>query len=471
MSERRLLRMTAPVRDPFEIPYHDVGDPGAPPRIAFVGGIHGNELNGVYVLAHLARFLRAVAEGERPPLRLTGRVVVVPAVNVLGVNLRKRAWPFDGTDVNRMFPGYDAGETTQRIAHAVMEATRAASIRVDVHSSNLDFEELPQVRLYDPSPGERSTARLFGLPAVVERPSSSVFTATLGHAWRGLGGESFVVQAGRAGDLQLEHTDRLFGAFVRFCARVGVLQGTRLSDEDHEVWHFGPRQTLPLVSDQAGFFVSKVDIGAWLRAGDHVGFVYDPFDGELRAEVKAPRPGSSPGFAASRSSARATWSPACRPATSSRRAAPTPTSTATASDGLRAAGAGAAQGLGRSGVGPPARARFPDAAVRHAPCFCGMAQDSGERRLMIAVLEDAIRTLLLAKRAAVPLKRLRHDLSWIESTAQDEPFAFESICDALGFDSGYLRRRLLEGGFQAPMRRRTLRRSLIASPRPCSRSY
>lgn len=280
--------MTAPVRDPFEIPYHDIGGTDGAPSVALVGGIHGNELNGIYVLAHLARFLRAVAAGERPPLVLADRVVIVPAVNVLGVNLRERAWPFDGTDLNRMFPGYDAGETTQRIANALIQATRDAAVRVDVHSSNLDFEELPQVRLYDPSDAERRTARLFGLPAVVERPSSTIFTATLGHAWRALGGQNFIVQAGRAGDLQLDHADRVFGALVRFLTRLGVLEGTRLADEDEEVWHFGPRQTLPLAAPQSGLFVTKLAPGAWLRAGDHIGYVYDAFDGRMRAEVKAP---------------------------------------------------------------------------------------------------------------------------------------------------------------------------------------
>lgn len=288
MSGSSLLTMTAPVRDPFEIPYHDIGAADAPPRIALVGGIHGNELNGIYVLAHLARFLRAVVAGERPPLVLTARLVIVPAVNVLGVNLRERTWPFDGTDLNRMFPGYDAGETTQRMANALIQATREAVVRVDVHSSNLDFEELPQVRLYDPSEAERRTARLFGLPAIVERPSSTIFSATLGHAWNALGGQNFILQAGRAGDLQLEHADRVFGALVRFLTRLGVLRGTRLADEDEEVWYFGPRQTLPLVSPQSGLFVTKLKPGAWVRGGEHLGYVYDAFDGVLRAEVRAP---------------------------------------------------------------------------------------------------------------------------------------------------------------------------------------
>jgi predicted deacylase len=163
MSAESLLRMTAPLRPDFAIPYHDIGERDRPPRLALVGGLHGNELNGVFVLSRLASFLRKVALGQQPGQSLVERVLVVPAVNVLGVNTGNRRWPFDGTDINRMFPGYDRGETTQRIAGAVLELTRAAHYRVDVHASNLEFEELPQVRLYAPSAAERASAVLFGL--------------------------------------------------------------------------------------------------------------------------------------------------------------------------------------------------------------------------------------------------------------------------------------------------------------------
>ena len=126
------------------------------------------------MLSRLASYLHRVQSRAALGQHLTARVVIVPAVNILGVNTRSRRWPFDGTDINRMFPGYDGGETTQRIADAVLRLTRAAHYRVDIHSSNLDFEELPQVRLYEPSDAERATAHSFGLPAVIERPMNSV---------------------------------------------------------------------------------------------------------------------------------------------------------------------------------------------------------------------------------------------------------------------------------------------------------
>ena len=288
MKPPALLSMTAPLREDFEIAYHDIGGADAPPKLALVAGIHGDELNGVFVLSRLAHFLSGVVGGRQPGQRLNGRVIIVPAVNVLGVNTRNRRWPFDGTDINRMFPGYNAGETTQRIAHAVLELTRPAHYRVDIHSSNLDFEELPQVRLYEPHDGERGTARLFGLPAVIERPMNTIFTSTLGHAWRACGGQNFVIQAGQAGVVQAAHCDRLFRALVAFLWRTGILTGVALSDEDEEGQYFGVGHTLPLISEHAGLFISRCDVGRWVQAGDIIGQVYDGFDGELRHEIKTP---------------------------------------------------------------------------------------------------------------------------------------------------------------------------------------
>lgn len=288
MTTPTLLRMTAPLREDFDIPYHDLGPRDRPPAVALVAGLHGNELNGIFVLARLAGYLRRVEAGERPGQRLAARVVVVPAVNVLGVNTRSRRWPFDGTDINRMFPGYDAGETTQRVARAVFELTRAALRRVDIHSSNLDFEELPQVRLYAPSDAERASARLFGLPAVIERPTSSVLTTTIGHAWRGTDGETFVIQAGRAGGLQQPCCEQLFRALVAFLGRTGAIDGVSLAAEDEVVHHFGVAQSLSLFSEHAGLFVPRVAAGVWLLAGALIGEVYDGFDGEPRGEIRAP---------------------------------------------------------------------------------------------------------------------------------------------------------------------------------------
>jgi hypothetical protein len=62
-----------------------------------------------------------------------------------------------------------------------------------------------------------------------------------------------------------------------------------------------------------------------------------------------------------------------------------------------------------------------------------------EARLMAAVLEDAIREYqLLVLRGArrMALAELR---AWFASDAQDHPFSFTAICDALDIDAHWLR--------------------------------
>lgn len=50
------------------------------------------------------------------------------------MNIHKRFWPVGNTDVNRMFPGYDKGETTQRIAAGIFEAVSSYDYSIQLAS-------------------------------------------------------------------------------------------------------------------------------------------------------------------------------------------------------------------------------------------------------------------------------------------------------------------------------------------------
>lgn len=67
-----------------------------------------------------------------------------------------------------------------------------------------------------------------------------------------------------------------------------------------------------------------------------------------------------------------------------------------------------------------------------------------EKRLMLAVLEDAVGTY--QKLVHVTGRRARRLFveaeEWFESRERDWPFAFENICEGLGLEAGYIRRGL-----------------------------
>jgi len=285
---RNLLCMTAPVREGFDIPCHEIGPKAQHPAVALVSGLHGDEINGVFVLSRLADFLNSVEAGKFPDLKLTRRVLIIPAVNVLGINLRTRTWPFDKSDINRMFPGSTIGETTQRIAYAVLEATKRAELRIDLHTASTDFEEVPQVRLHGPTAEERETARLFGLQAVMERSLSPVFTTTLMASWKVWPGQSFVLRVGQGGTVQLDHCQRVFRSMVSFLGRVGVLEGVQMAAEDEEVCYFDKSSAFRVYAEKAGTFVSDRAVGRWVRAGQELGYIYDSFGGNVIEKVVSP---------------------------------------------------------------------------------------------------------------------------------------------------------------------------------------
>jgi hypothetical protein len=81
----------------------------------------------------------------------------------------------------------------------------------------------------------------------------------------------------------------------------------------------------------------------------------------------------------------------------------------------------------------------------------GMDPGEGERKLMQAVLSEAI--MCLTGRAGPARERYRlaaEALRWITARDHSWPFAFESICDVLDIDADSLRRRLLAHAVASP---------------------
>lgn len=103
MRKINLYTLDTPYREPLTIWGYEFGRADAPKCVAVVGSMRGNEVEQTYVCADLVRRLGALEEkGAMDPGR---RVLVVPSVNAFSMNIAKRFWPVDNTDINRMFPG------------------------------------------------------------------------------------------------------------------------------------------------------------------------------------------------------------------------------------------------------------------------------------------------------------------------------------------------------------------------------
>jgi uncharacterized protein len=137
------------------------------PRVFVTAAVHGDELNGIAVCRQL---LDAVDAS-----RLRGILLVVPVVNVLGVQMGSRYLP-DRRDLNRSFPGSHSGSMAARIARLVLdEIIEGSDVGIDLHTAANHRYNVPQVRLDTSDENALGLAVAFGAPFVLDariRPGS-----------------------------------------------------------------------------------------------------------------------------------------------------------------------------------------------------------------------------------------------------------------------------------------------------------
>lgn len=109
---------------------------GDGPTALLTGGNHGDEYEGPIALFDLAATIRAEA--------VTGRVIIVPAMNYPAFGAATRTSPIDRGNLNRSFPGRPDGTVTQKIADYFQRVLLPmADIVLDFHSGGKTLDFLP----------------------------------------------------------------------------------------------------------------------------------------------------------------------------------------------------------------------------------------------------------------------------------------------------------------------------------------
>jgi len=249
------------------------------PRLALVSGLHGNELNGIHVLNLVGSSLRA----QRP----LGTVDLFPVVNAFGVDEGRKRGPFQDEDLNAVFPGDANGTATQRIAAALLEATRDADVCVDVHSGSPFVHEIPQARVPLSGP-EVELGRRMRLPLVWRRPPSQSDVMGLVGSWRAAGRRAFRIEGGRGGTLDKSDAMVLANGIRHLMAALGMgpspREGETLADVTHE-------DMVTHRSGTGGFFVPETRVGERVEPGHILGYVAAAVGGETLEEIRSERTG------------------------------------------------------------------------------------------------------------------------------------------------------------------------------------
>jgi N-alpha-acetyl-L-2,4-diaminobutyrate deacetylase len=117
---------------------------GSGPTALLTGANHGDEYEGPIALQGLAHDL--------DPHDVTGRIIIVPYMNLPAFHAARRTSPLDGKNLNRSFPGAPDGSPTEKIADYFERILLPmADVVLDFHSGGktLDFIPFAAAHLLD----------------------------------------------------------------------------------------------------------------------------------------------------------------------------------------------------------------------------------------------------------------------------------------------------------------------------------
>ncbi len=113
---------------------------GTGPTVLLMGGNHGDEYEGPIVLGELIRDL--------DPAKISGRLIIVPAVNLPAVKAGNRVSPIDDLNFNRTFPGDRLGSPTMQLSAWVNDTLfPLADAFIDLHSGGSSLSMIPSAIL------------------------------------------------------------------------------------------------------------------------------------------------------------------------------------------------------------------------------------------------------------------------------------------------------------------------------------
>jgi len=246
---------------------------GRGPTALLTGGNHGDEYEGPIALLKLARSLE--------PGAISGRVIIIPALNYPAVMAGTRVSPIDGVNMNRAFPGLRDGSVTQMIADYLQRTILPLSdALVDIHSGGKTmmfspfsaYHKLPDAALQERC---RAGAAAFGAPITLELVELDA-AGMLDTAVEELGKVFVGTELGGGGTATTETVAIAERGIQNMLAHFGLTERTAgATAPDTRPLHM-PEPGCFLIAEHGGLYEPLADLGTTVASGQAVGQIHHP---------------------------------------------------------------------------------------------------------------------------------------------------------------------------------------------------
>jgi hypothetical protein len=285
MNKEIIFNMNTVFRGEYTIVGYRFGH--GEPSACVVGAMRGNEFQQLYMCAKLIAKLEQLE--SKGAIVTNKEILVIPCLNYNSMNVGKKFWVSDSTDINRSFPGNPEGPATSRIAAAVFDRVKSYSYGIQFASFYLGGEFIPHIRLSESGVENTSLANLFGMPYVLTASERSFDMSTLNCNWQKQGTRAFSVYTRATESIDEEAAKQGVSSVLRFLTRMGIIRynchGGYISTVVEE------NDLLSIRADMPGFFLPKVPCNADVVRGQVLAEIIDSLRGDVISRLVAPTDG------------------------------------------------------------------------------------------------------------------------------------------------------------------------------------
>lgn len=282
MRRETIIEEKSLYRDSFRVDAFSFGE--GEKDVCILGSLRGNEYQQIYTASLLVSKL---LELENKGKLIKGhKIMVVPCANPSSMNIHKRFWPIDNTDINRMFPGYDKGETTQRVAAALFEHLTGYKYGIQFASFYLPGRFVPHVRMMKTGYENILMAKQFGMPYVVLHTPRPFDTGTLNYNWQIWETNAFSIYTTSTDTIDQNSAKEAVDAILIFLAKEGIISYRGLEGYISRVVE--SKDFINIRAEKAGFFLPFFEAGEHIEEGQLIATIKNCYTQEILQNIVSP---------------------------------------------------------------------------------------------------------------------------------------------------------------------------------------
>lgn len=283
MEKIEILRIESLSRAPLVIEgYFFKGTNPKAPSVAIVGAMEGDSVLPLYCSSKMVDFFKNKIDKEK----IKGDVLIIPSINHYALNIGKRFWPLDNTDLNMMFPGYELGETTQRIAKKVFDAISGYDYGIILERRPDPATCLPYIKLFKSGYEDLVAAKKFGFKMIHHRTMKSIDTVTLQYNWQLWGTKAFSIICPSDNLVDKKNASQINQAMIRFMDKNKIIDYHIFAGYESTVID---RNSIDVVkSPRSGIFIPIELPGNYVSKDQIIGEIVHSLEGEVIHQFLAP---------------------------------------------------------------------------------------------------------------------------------------------------------------------------------------